>query len=475
MVSRKLMQRAFSIFLLAAGIGTQNLAMVFYSSVLKEIKEANNVENLSEDTLIAIAQGDVPLEKLNPQLIPQLHRQAHELWFRAAIKGNVPLIKVLAAQGVDIDAPGLYGATALVSAVAMGQSEAARELIKLGANTLLLKNGKNLIEVAIMMNEIPMLKVLLEEGLNPNMQGEDDSTPLTYALRVKRFDSILLLLAYGAEPNQKDGDERTPLHLAVRQGDTNSVQLLLAYKASPNSLNGDRYTPLHQAVFQRSKDNLPEASASSLDIIEYLILGGANVSLKGGFEEKNTLEMALENKDKPVLKALLFGLAYNQIIQDPTLDEIYARFSTALETFKKMNLPPLVQATIFNSLELKKESSLVYFDQLMKGSNLSKLIPAHTREHAEEYLLDQLKPIIKEMREAEEAKGPLDLELAELLDENKVDENFKKYISSLIQKKINSNKKFKRIKYTPLSASLTTASGKPSASSTSTSSPDDLT
>ena len=74
-------------------------------------------------------------------------------------------------------------------------------------------------------------------------------TPLYQAVDMEKFDQVKLLLENGADPNIVQDDGFSPLHVAVNKQNLLIVKILLKYKANPN-IKSKLYeqTPLHLAI-----------------------------------------------------------------------------------------------------------------------------------------------------------------------------------------------------------------------------------
>jgi len=95
-----------------------------------------------------------------------------------------------------------------------------------------------------------LLNALLAAGVEVNIKGEDENTPLHNAAVFGHLDIVNILLYKGAKVNAVDNNKMTPLHCAIRNGHTGVVQALLAVKKGINVNAEDKNgcTPLHYAT-----------------------------------------------------------------------------------------------------------------------------------------------------------------------------------------------------------------------------------
>jgi hypothetical protein len=110
------------------------------------------------------------------------------------------------------------------------------------------------------------------EALNDwsTSEGNEGASALTTAARAGRLPVVRLLLARGADPNRADGYGHLPLHRAVGAGHEQVVRLLLDHRADPRAkdLYGD--TALHWA-----------ASRARVELIDRLVDIGLDVNARG--------------------------------------------------------------------------------------------------------------------------------------------------------------------------------------------------
>jgi ankyrin repeat protein len=234
-------------------------------------------------------------------------------------------MRLVSAKGVNVNATGADGSTAIMYAAANGDLELVRALIKAGANVKL-KNqlGTSALTEAAIIGSAQIIDALISlpprgAGADPNFKTPDGETPLMAAARSGKVDAAKALLDAGAdinaketwggqsalmwaaaqsqagmlkflaskdaalndhgkinqwerkiiqEPRPKDLNKGgfTALHYAAREGCVACVQNLLAAGADPDSEDPDRETPLLLAL-----ENL------HFDTAAVLVKGGADL------------------------------------------------------------------------------------------------------------------------------------------------------------------------------------------------------
>ncbi|KAM5507225.1 hypothetical protein McanMca71_001376 [Microsporum canis] len=119
-------------------------------------------------------------------------------------------------------------------------------------------------------NCIPLVRMLLDAGANPNTGGEG-RTPLCSVFgywKPHTLELVRMLLKAGAKPDpQLAATKKTPLQLAVRQSRPDVVQLLLDAKVNPNRAALGCLTPLQLACKHKNAE-----------IVDMLLGAGADVN-----------------------------------------------------------------------------------------------------------------------------------------------------------------------------------------------------
>ncbi|KAM8863640.1 ankyrin repeat and SOCS box protein 14 isoform 2-T2 [Spinachia spinachia] len=107
---------------------------------------------------------------------------------------------------------------------------------------------------------------LLQNACSPDLQNDEQDSPLVAAILNDQYDLATLLLRYGARVDQAGPLNRTALHESAFLGLENFVYLLLESGADPNACDITEKTPLALA-----------ARNGHLNVVEFLLQKGARV------------------------------------------------------------------------------------------------------------------------------------------------------------------------------------------------------
>ncbi|MBK8454703.1 MAG: ankyrin repeat domain-containing protein [Thiofilum sp.] len=99
-------------------------------------------------------------------------------------------------------------------------------------------NSKTALHYAVARNNLTWVKLLLEQGANPNIQDNTDNSPLlmvlnNYATYAESWGLVDLLLQSGANPNLRNSAGQTALHLSYRLKNQKLIERLI--KSGANS------------------------------------------------------------------------------------------------------------------------------------------------------------------------------------------------------------------------------------------------
>ncbi len=203
--------------------------------------------------------------------------------YDAACDAPLGVMQVLIANGADVNAKDNYGRVPLdatfhrekegedtaefllrsgvkvavghlISAVKVGYTRLAELIIDEGIDVNARgEDGSTALHVASGWGRIDIAKLLLAKGADVNARtvsqwSDSGSTPLHWAARRGRCDIAGLLLAQRANVNAKDSEGRTPLHVAAKGCHCEVAKLLIDEGADVNTRDTDGESPLYTAV-----------------------------------------------------------------------------------------------------------------------------------------------------------------------------------------------------------------------------------
>ncbi|KAJ3548395.1 hypothetical protein NMY22_g1272 [Coprinellus aureogranulatus] len=90
------------------------------------------------------------------------------------------------------------------------------------------------LQAAAHQGSMPLVRLLLSSGADPNITGGIHGSALHAACDAKSLDIVRLILENGVDPNLCAGEHLTPIHAACAAGDPDIVRILLEHDADPN-------------------------------------------------------------------------------------------------------------------------------------------------------------------------------------------------------------------------------------------------
>ncbi|MDP1865923.1 MAG: ankyrin repeat domain-containing protein [Bradyrhizobium sp.] len=172
----------------------------------------------------------------------------------AAARGDVGDIEKRIASSENREATDGRHRTPLHVAAFRKQHEAARALIRLGADPNKLEIDRyDIITIAAVANDVPMLKIALEGGGNPKaVTSRYDGTALIAAAHLGHAEIVRTLIAAGAPLDHVNNLQWTALIESIVLGDggsnhTETLRALVEAGANVNIPDGSGATPLKLA------------------------------------------------------------------------------------------------------------------------------------------------------------------------------------------------------------------------------------
>jgi uncharacterized protein len=172
----------------------------------------------------------------------------------AAAAGNVAEIEKVAASGAKLEDRDGNGRTPLHVAVFMRKQNAARALLRLGANPNALDGQRyDVITIASVANDVPMLKLVIDGGASAkNITSPYDGTALIAAAHLGHAEVVRTLIAAGAPLDHVNNLGWTAVIESIVLGDggknhTDTLEALVKAGANLNLADRSGYTPLQLA------------------------------------------------------------------------------------------------------------------------------------------------------------------------------------------------------------------------------------
>ena len=148
-------------------------------------------------------------------------------------RGNIEIMKILIANGANVNASNHDGQTSLDMAIEKGNTEIVQ---------LLMKNGATMdkyftLSSAIYTKNIEMIKMVIDNGakVNPYFIDDEFLTPLMDACNTGTLEIVKLLLNAGANINDYGDEGQTALELVERREDKEMMEFLKSKGAKTSS------------------------------------------------------------------------------------------------------------------------------------------------------------------------------------------------------------------------------------------------
>jgi len=143
-----------------------------------------------------------------------------------------------------------------------------------------------------------IVKLLIENGANPNIADKDGNTPIYYAMKKDNVDVAKVLIENGADINYKNNDN-VPFVVTTGYYDSpNMMKLLLESGLNVNTISDSGRTPLMTA-----------SRSGNIDIVKYLIEKGADANITTKWEieidKKTALSFAYQKSREQIALLLI--------------------------------------------------------------------------------------------------------------------------------------------------------------------------
>lgn len=247
----------------------------------------------------------------------------------AASNGQVAFAAKLLDNGVFVDVKDYLGYRPITMATLSGSASMVRLLASRGADLYIMDDVDDkkymLLEKAAALNNVDVLRLLLELGMDINSVTDDDNTALIMSSLYGHIDAVKLLIDAGASLELRNSQGNTALMAATFKGHSAVVRELLRAGASPNAYNNDKVHP----VVLAARSNFPKvlrellkeggevnvvdkfnnsplslcARSNHMDCVNQLLARNANMEVVDSTGQ-TALHYTYVNNHKPASKAL---------------------------------------------------------------------------------------------------------------------------------------------------------------------------
>lgn len=147
--------------------------------------------------------------------------------FDVARSGTLHEIEVLYKENKNcINEINEYGFSPLILACYKGNSEVAKFLIQKKSTLDYVSDEGTALMAAVVRGKNELVKLLLENGANPNLTNLEGTTALMYAAQFKNIELAKLLLQHKADKTIVNKDQKTAFEFAVFSNNDEIINLL---------------------------------------------------------------------------------------------------------------------------------------------------------------------------------------------------------------------------------------------------------
>src|SRR5262245_32947041 len=319
----------------------------------------------------AVKQGDMPaIRALLRQKVDVNAARAdgQTALHIAAFRDDQEVVDLLLRSGANPNAANVLGATPLWAAATNSSTAIVEALLRAGANPNVNANsGETPLIAAARVGSIPIVKALVKAGADPTArEGFRDQAALMFAISAHHPDVVRLLIEVGADIHtrsktwhehglaccqdyNKDSGRPmavvqggfTPLLYAVQSGDLKSAKLLLAAGANVNDRAANGVSAIAMAAIMGRRD-----------LLRLLVEQGANLdAADGGY---TALLASVLRQDYEAAKVLLMhGANPNAILtkRSPTRASGFAEYSFH---YRWLGATPFYIAAMFYDVDMMR-------------------------------------------------------------------------------------------------------------------------
>lgn len=217
----------------------------------------------------------------------------------AAQEGQTKILKQLVAAGLDINQPDDKGNYPFLYAISNGNLDTVRFFVERGADLTWEQTSEGggtigpALVLASLEGHLPVVKYLVEQKADVNIQNRHGDTPLVVAISRNHQEVALFLLAQPKiNVNKQNKHGSSALTWAAEKGNIVLIEALLKAGANPNLADVDNDTALGNAAFN-----------GNIEAVRMLIKAKADINSKNK-DGKTALMLAREQGHAEVVELL---------------------------------------------------------------------------------------------------------------------------------------------------------------------------
>lgn len=343
-----------------------------YISLKKSAKKINNVD-LQNHNLIFDAVDSQNIEIINDIIVNKLVKVDSSILFYENTYSKPAILKLILSKAkLNLEETDPNGKSTLFYIVKKGASsiDTFMYALSLGldinhvdkdGNTVLMELIKYINtdfprlkdltadEKLPLINLIDMIPWLIEEEINYNVYNNDGENVLTYVTAINNIDIMKILLEYGVDPNFIDSSNTTALSTAAMKGSSNieAVSLLLNYGARPNITDNNNQTIIEKLITielvlhndkkmkLKEKRNIDETQNYKQVLHEILLNGEVNLTMLNSQDQPYFFDAVFHNNIDLVKSLAKYGADINQRDRDNA--NIVYKYMAENIAFKKVS------------------------------------------------------------------------------------------------------------------------------------------
>ena len=208
--------------------------------------------------------------------------------FKSQVLGIVSLVLILFNVNVQ--------SQEIIDAVKSNDLNTVKSIIEEDKNQVNTHDNRNCyaIHYACNIDSVDIVRYLVENGANINVQDVDGDIPISWALARGHKDIAKLLIEKGADLNISNNNGYTLLHWAAFSSDGEIAQLFIDKGVNLNTVDFEHKTALHHA-----------GERENVEVAKVLIKAGADVELKDDYGRTPLVITARQNGNIEIIKSLV--------------------------------------------------------------------------------------------------------------------------------------------------------------------------